>query len=120
MLRDQESTRAIHISSKHKEGVYEKANREVKMSQYVKSNAMNNYLENHLYLNHSKQKTEIIKAHVLLPKASILHVKIGREVSKSWNPKGYSVDTWEPKTWIQLKYTQLILRVSKMQNLVRK
>jgi hypothetical protein len=75
MLRDQVSTRAIHISSKHKERVYEKAYREVKMSQHVESNTMNKYLENYLYLNHSKQKTEIIKAHVLLPKAFILHVK---------------------------------------------
>jgi hypothetical protein len=61
--------------------VYEKAHIEVKMSQYVESNIMNRYLENHLYLNHSKQKkTEIIKAHVLLPKASILHVKRERDV----------------------------------------
>jgi hypothetical protein len=48
--------------------VYEKAHREVKMSQYVESNAMNKHMENHLYLNHSKQKIEIIKAHILLPK----------------------------------------------------
>jgi hypothetical protein len=61
------------------ERVYEKAHREVKMSQYVESNAMNKHMENHLYLNHSKQTTEIIKAHVLLPKASILHVKRGRK-----------------------------------------
>jgi hypothetical protein len=50
------------------------------MSHCVESNAMNKQIENHLYLNHSKQKTEIIKAHVLLPKASILHVKRGRGV----------------------------------------
>jgi hypothetical protein len=30
------------------------------------------------------------------------------------------VNTWEPKTWIQHKYTQLIMRVSKTQNLVHK
>jgi hypothetical protein len=37
-------------------------------------------MENHLYLNHSKQKTKIIKAHLLLPKAFILHVKRERDV----------------------------------------
>jgi hypothetical protein len=61
------------------ERVFEKAHREVKMSQYVKSNAMNKHMENHLYLNHSKQTTEIIKTYVLLPKASILHMKRGRK-----------------------------------------
>jgi hypothetical protein len=55
--------------------VYENAHIEVKMSQYVESNAMSKHMESLMYLNHSKQKTEIIKAHVLLPKASILHVK---------------------------------------------
>jgi hypothetical protein len=60
--------------------VYEKAHREVKMSQYVESNAMNKHMENHLYLNHSKQKIEIIKAHILLPKVSILHVKREKDV----------------------------------------
>jgi hypothetical protein len=47
--------------------MYENAHIEVKISQYVKPNAMNKNMENHLYLNHSKQKTEIIKAHVLHP-----------------------------------------------------
>jgi hypothetical protein len=60
---------------------------EVKMSQYVEPNAMNKHMENHLYLNHSKQKTEIIKAHVLLPKASILQVKRERDV-QVLDPKG--------------------------------
>jgi hypothetical protein len=69
------------------ERVYEKAHREVKMSQYIKSNAVNKHMENHLYLNHSKQKTEIIKAHVLLPKASILHVKKEKDV-QVLDPKG--------------------------------
>jgi hypothetical protein len=55
----------------------------VKMSQYVESNAMNKYMENHLYLNHSKQKTEIIKAHVLHPEYSFLHMRREREMSKS-------------------------------------
>jgi hypothetical protein len=56
------------------ERVYEKAHREVKMLQYVESNAMNKHMKNHLYLNHSKQKTEIIKVHILLHKASIMHM----------------------------------------------
>jgi hypothetical protein len=30
------------------------------------------------------------------------------------------VNTWEPKTWIQYKCTQLIMRVSKMQILIHK
>jgi hypothetical protein len=48
---------------------------------------MNKHMENHLYLNHSMQKTEIIKAHVLLPKAFILQMKRGREV-RVLDPKG--------------------------------
>jgi hypothetical protein len=56
--------------------------------QYGESKSMNKDMENHLCLNHSKQKIEIIKAHVLLPKASILHVKREREMSKSWISKG--------------------------------
>jgi hypothetical protein len=69
------------------EGVYEKAHREVKMSQYVESNAMNKYMENHLHLNHSKQKTEIIKAHVLHPESSFLHMTRERDV-QVLDPKG--------------------------------
>jgi hypothetical protein len=61
------------------ERVYENAHIEVKMSQCIESNTMNKHMENHLYLNHSKQKTEIIKAHFLLSKAAILHVKRERE-----------------------------------------
>jgi hypothetical protein len=57
------------------------------MSHCVESNAMNKHMENHLYLNHSKQKTEIIKVHVLLSKASIMYVKRGREV-RVLDPKG--------------------------------
>jgi hypothetical protein len=41
---------------------------------------MNKDMENHPCLNHSKQKTEIIKAHILHPKASILHVKREKDV----------------------------------------
>jgi hypothetical protein len=70
------------------ERVYEKAHREVKMSQYVESNTVNKHMENHLYLNHSKQKTKIIKTHVLLPKASILHVKREKDV-QVLDPKGF-------------------------------
>jgi hypothetical protein len=51
--------------------------------QYGESKSMNKGMENHPCLNHSKQKTEIIKAHVLHPKSSILHVKREREMSKS-------------------------------------
>jgi hypothetical protein len=36
-------------------------------------------MENHSYLNHSKQKTEIIKAHVLHPESSFLHMTRERE-----------------------------------------
>jgi hypothetical protein len=71
---------------------------------------------NHPYLNDFKQKIEIVKAHVFHLESSFLHDK--REMSESWIPKGLSVNTWEPKTWIQHKCTQLIMRVSKMQNLV--
>jgi hypothetical protein len=41
---------------------------------------MNKDMENHPCLNRSKQKTEIIKAHILHPKASILHVKREKDV----------------------------------------
>jgi hypothetical protein len=41
---------------------------------------MNKDMENHPCLNHSKQKTEIIKAHILHPKAYILHVKREKDV----------------------------------------
>jgi hypothetical protein len=40
---------------------------------------MNKDLENHSYLNHSKQKTKIIKAHVLYPESSFLHMTRERE-----------------------------------------
>jgi hypothetical protein len=104
--------------------VYDKAHivsEDVKI-QHGELKAMNKDLENHLYLNHSKQKIEIIKTHVLYLKSSFLHMtrEREREMSESWIPKGYSVNTWEPKTWIQHKCTQLIMRVSKRQNLVQK
>jgi hypothetical protein len=44
-------------------------------------------MKSHSYLNHSKQKTEIIKAHVLHPKTFILHVTRERDV-RVLNPKG--------------------------------
>jgi hypothetical protein len=62
------------------ERVYENTHIEVKISQYIKPNAMNKHMENHLYLNHSKQKIEIVKAHVLLPKSSFLHMT--REIER--------------------------------------
>jgi hypothetical protein len=40
---------------------------------------MSKDMENHLYLNHSKQKIEIVKAHILHPKTFILHVTRERE-----------------------------------------
>jgi hypothetical protein len=62
------------------ERVYEKAHRvsEDVTLQYGESKSMNKDMEHHPCLNHSKQKIEIIKAHVLLHKVSILHVKRGR------------------------------------------
>jgi hypothetical protein len=44
-------------------------------------------MENHLCLNHSKQKTEIIKAHVLHLKSSFLHMTRERDVHVL-DPKG--------------------------------
>jgi hypothetical protein len=48
---------------------------------------MNKHMENHPYLNHSKQKIEIVKAHVLHPNISILHEKKERDV-RVLDPKG--------------------------------
>jgi hypothetical protein len=48
---------------------------------------MNKDMKSHAYLNHSKQKTEIIKAHVLHPKTSILYVTRERDV-RVLDPKG--------------------------------
>jgi hypothetical protein len=62
------------------ERVYDKAYRvsEDVTLQYGESKSMNKDKEYHPCLNHSKQKIEIIKTHVLLHKVSILHVKRGR------------------------------------------
>jgi hypothetical protein len=65
--------------------VYENAHRvtEDVTLQYGESKSMNKDMENRLYLNHSKQKTEIIKAHVLHPESSFLHMTREREMSES-------------------------------------
>jgi hypothetical protein len=67
--------------------VYENAHRvsEDVTLQYGESKSMNKDMENHPCLNHSKQKTEIIKAHVLHLKSSFLHMtrEREREISKS-------------------------------------
>jgi hypothetical protein len=57
--------------------------------QHGESKSMNKDLENHSYLNHSKQKTKIIKAHVLYPESSFLHMTRERE-RDVWvlDPKG--------------------------------
>jgi hypothetical protein len=72
--------------------MYENAHRvsEDVTLQYRESKSMNKDMENHLYLNHSKQKTEIIKVHILHPESSFLHMtrEREREMSKSWIPKG--------------------------------
>jgi hypothetical protein len=70
--------------------VYENAHRvsEDVTLQHGESKSMNKDMENHLYLNHSKQKTEIITAHVLHPEFSFLHVTREREMSESWIPNG--------------------------------
>jgi hypothetical protein len=47
--------------------------------QHGESKSMNKDMENQPYLNHSKQKIEIVKAHVLHHKTSILHVTRERE-----------------------------------------
>jgi hypothetical protein len=48
---------------------------------------MNKDMENHSYLNHSKQKTEIVKAHVLHPESFFLHMTRERDV-QVLDPKG--------------------------------
>jgi hypothetical protein len=47
--------------------------------QHGELKAMNKDMENHLYLNHSKQNTEIVKAHVLYLESSFLHMTRERE-----------------------------------------
>jgi hypothetical protein len=69
--------------------VYENAHKvsEDVTLQYGESKSMNKGMENHQCLNHSKQKTEIIKAHVLHPNTSILHMTRERDV-QVLDPKG--------------------------------
>jgi hypothetical protein len=72
-------------------------------------------MKNHSYLNHSEQKTKIVKAHVLHPEFSFLHMTRERERDvRVLDPEGLAVSIWEPKPWIQHKCTQLIMRISKM------
>jgi hypothetical protein len=65
--------------------VYEKAHRvsEDITLQHRELKTMNKDIENHPYLNHSKQKTEIIKAHVLHPESSFLYMTRERGMSES-------------------------------------
>jgi hypothetical protein len=71
--------------------VYEDAHRvsEDVTLQYGESKSMNKDMENHPCLNHSKQMTEIIKAHVLHPKSSFLYMTRERERDvQVLDPKG--------------------------------
>jgi hypothetical protein len=56
--------------------VYKKAHRvsEDVILQLGELKAENKDMENHPYLNHSKQKIEIVKVHVLHPEFSFLHI----------------------------------------------
>jgi hypothetical protein len=56
--------------------VYENSHRvsEYVTLQYGESKSINTDMENHSYLNHSKQNTEIVNAHVLHLKSSFLHM----------------------------------------------
>jgi hypothetical protein len=60
--------------------------------------SMNKDMKNHPYLNHSKQKIEIVKAHVLHPKSSFLHMTRERERERErdvqvLDPKGLAIIT---------------------------
>jgi hypothetical protein len=61
--------------------VYENAHRvsENITLQYREQKSKNKDMKNHSYLNRSKQKTDIIKAHVLHPEYSFLHMIRERE-----------------------------------------
>jgi hypothetical protein len=69
--------------------VYENAHKvsEDVTLQYGESKSMNEDMENHLCLNHSKQKTDILKAHVLHLESSFLHMTRERDV-QVLDPKG--------------------------------
>jgi hypothetical protein len=71
--------------------VYEKAHRvdEDVTLQHGEFMTMNKDMENHMYLNHFKQKIEIIKAHILHLKFSFLHMTRERERDVRFlNPNG--------------------------------
>jgi hypothetical protein len=81
--------------------------------QHGKLKTMNKDIGNCPYLSHSKQKTETIKAHVLHPKTSILHVTRERDV-RVLDPKGLVGKYLGTQDLDTHKCTQLIMRVSKM------
>jgi hypothetical protein len=97
--------------------VYKKAHRvsEDVTLQHGELKVMSKDMENHLYLNHSKQKIEIVKAHILHPKTFILHVTRERE-RDVWvlDPKGLVGKYLRTQDLDTHKCTQLIMRVSKM------
>jgi hypothetical protein len=75
---------------------------------------MNKDMENHPYLSYSKQKTEIVKAHVLHPESSFLYMTRERDV-QVLNPKGLAGRYLGTQDLDTHKCTQLIMRVSKIQ-----
>jgi hypothetical protein len=78
-------------------------------------------MENHPYLKHSKKKIEIVKAHILHLKTSILHVIRERErYVQVLDPKGLVSKYYGTQDLDTHKCTQLIMRISKIQNLVQK
>jgi hypothetical protein len=86
--------------------VYENAHIVMKMSH-----------SNHPYLNDSKQKTEIVKAHVFHLESSLLHMTRERGV-RVLDPKGLVSKYLGTQDLDIHKCTQLIMWVSEMQNLV--
>jgi hypothetical protein len=96
--------------------VYEKAHRvsEDATLQYGELKAENKDIGNHPYLSYSKQKTEIVNAHVLHPKTSILHVNRERERCPSLGSQRVNGKYLGTQDLDIYKCTQLIMRVSKM------
>jgi hypothetical protein len=99
--------------------VYEKAHRvsEDVTLQHRELKVMNKDMESHLYLNHSKQKTKIIKSLILHPKTSILQVIRGRDV-RVLDPIGLVGKYLATQHFDTHKCNQLIMKVSIMQTLV--
>jgi hypothetical protein len=97
--------------------VYEKAHRvsEDVTIQHGELKVMNKDMKNHPYLSHSKEKFKIIKAHILHLKISILHMTRERDV-RVLNPKGLVGTYLGTQDLATHKCTQLIMRVSKIQN----